>query len=208
MGVARARVVEVHAPTSPSGRVGAGYLIGDRLVLTSGRVAGRSGPSGIRPAGTATWIPSTVVWTSPSGDAAALEVDDPSALMLSPDPMRWGRLTGSRPVAVTGMGFAASDARTEWPRDAEQFLGHVVPADGGARLAVTTGTGGDGMSGAALFAGAELVGVLLADAGRPVAVPVSALAGDPGFVALFGDEGGLALAPVSTPSYGFPILPV
>jgi hypothetical protein len=209
MGVARARVVEVHAPTSTTARVGAGYLVGDRYVLTSGRVVGRSGPTAIRPAGTATWISSSVVWAPPSGDAAALEVDDPAALMLQAEAMRWGGITGSRPVAVTGMGFGASGTRAGWPRDAAQFRGQVVPAAGAARLTVTT-TGGvdDGLCGAALFAGAELVGVLLAEADRLWAVAVPAMAEDPAFVELFGDAGRLALAPVSAPAYGFPILPV
>jgi hypothetical protein len=67
-----------------------------------------------------------------------------------------------------------------------------------------TGThpAGAGMSGAAVFAGAELVAVLLAGAR---ALPGSALAGEPGFAGLGGDQGGLALADVSTPATAFPI---
>lgn len=51
--------------------------------------------------------------------------------------------------------------------------------------------------------GAELVGVLLAAA---LAVPVSVLAGEPGFAGLVGDDGRLALADVSTPATAFPML--
>lgn len=71
MGIERARVLEIHAP---GGAVGAGYLIGDRLVLTAG--AGR-GPAEVRPAGSATWLATSPVWSSPAG-AVVLELDDPA----------------------------------------------------------------------------------------------------------------------------------
>jgi hypothetical protein len=201
MGIERARVVEVDA----DGRVGAGYVIGDRLVLTGGRRK----PKAVRPASTATWMPSSLVWRAPSGDAAVLEIDDPAALMLPADGMRWGRVTGSRPVAVTAMGFAPSDGPATWPRDATQFLGHLVPADGDAAPAVrATVAPGEGMAGASLFAGAELVGVLVVDAGRSRAVPIAALAEEAAFVDLFADDDadGLVLVPVTTPASAFPML--
>jgi hypothetical protein len=65
------------------------------------------------------------------------------------------------------------------------------------------------MSGAALFAGADLVGVLLVEPGpvaRMRAVPVALLAGDPSFVELVGTDQGLTLTPIKTGSLGFPIL--
>jgi hypothetical protein len=210
MGIARARVVEVHAPASAAGRVGAGYIIGDRLVLTASRLAGRVGPTAIRPAGTGTWLATSPVWTS--GDAAVLEVDDPSALMLPQDKTRWGRIAGSRPVPVTAMGFPSSvhdpaEGPTTWPRDATQFLGRVVPGDAGGPLTVDATTAvGDGMAGAALFAGAELVGVLLAGTAPVRTAPVATMADDEAFVELLGGGDGLALTPVSAPAYGFPML--
>jgi hypothetical protein len=188
MGIERARVVEVHAPTSPGGAVGSGYVVGDRLVLTAGRVAGRNGPTHIRPAGTATWIPASPVL---AGSVCVLEVEDPSELMLSPDPGAFGRITGTRPLAVTAMGFAASPTRPDWPRDPRQLLGHVTPGD---PLRVTTIVADDGMCGAALFAGAELVGVLLSPAqAAPVAPLVDVFAG-------------VELTDVSPPAFGLPIL--
>lgn len=205
MGVARARVVEVHSPASG---VGAGYLIGDRLVLTAGRLAAGQGPTAIRQAGTATWMPASPVWVASSGDAAALEVDHPSALMLPPDGTRWGAITGTRPVAVTGMGFPPADGPATWPRDATQLLGHVVPGEGVQLTVRATTPVGAGMTGAALFAGAELVGVLLGDTTRLRAVPLAALADDAAFVELFGGGRGLALTPVSTPASGFPMLAI
>jgi hypothetical protein len=193
MGVERARVLEIDA----GGGIHSGYLVDDRLVLTAG--AGRV-PARLRPAGSATWLAASPVWSSAAG-VAVLELDDPAALMMPPVRPRWGRVTGRRPVAVAAMGFAPAVSPTRWGRDAEHFLGHVVPSES-ATMAVTGGPAGAGMTGAALFAGAELVGVLVPG---PRAVPVSALAGEPGFGPLMGGQDGLALADVSTPATAFPI---
>lgn len=209
MGIERARVVEVHAATSATGRAGAGYQVTDRLVLTHGCVVARSGPTDVRPAGTAAWASSTVVWRASDSSAALLEVDEPALLMWSPGAVRWGRVSGGRSVAVMAMGFPpASD--TERPyraRDPHQFVGQLVPEATSLRVAATGGRSGagDGMTGAALFAGATLVGVLSADQLR--AVPVSAMAEDRRFVDLLvGDDPELALTTVTTSSLGFPIL--
>lgn len=195
MGIERARVMEVHA----GGGVRAGYLLDDRLVLTAGAGPGRAE---VRPGGSATWLAASPVWWSPAG-VALFELDEPEALMMPPAPPRWGRVTGRRPVAVAAMGFPPAAAPTRWARDAEQFFGHVVPSDSTSLRVTSTQPAGTGMNGAALFAGAELVGVLV---GAVHAVPLSALAAEPGFAALVGsDRGGLALADVSTPATAFPI---
>lgn len=178
MGIERARVMEM-------GSGGAGYLLDDRLVLTAGAGA-------VRPAGTGTWVPTSLVWRGAAG-AALLELDDPSALMMPAEAMSWGRLAGRRPVAVTAMGFPPSPS--EWPQDPVRFVGHVAPWDGAVAPAA-----GTGMTGAALFAGAQLVGVLLAG-GR--ALPVAALADDPSFLDAVGD---VELVDVATPASAFPIL--
>ena len=195
MGIERARVLEIHAK---GGTVGAGYLIDDRLVLTAG--AGHVSAE-VRPAGTATWLATSQVWSSPAG-AVLLELDDPATLMMPPVLPRWGRITGRRPVAVTAMGFPPAPAPTRSARDPEQFLGHLVPAESTSLAVTGARPAGEGMRGAALFAGAELVGVLLAGAR---ALPVSGLADEPGFAALVGRDRGLALADVSTPTTAFPM---
>ena len=191
MGIERARVVEVGAGEGATDRAGSGYQIDGRLVLTSAGVVGRSGSVEVRPAGTGTWVPATVVWR---GGAAVLEVSDPTALMLSPRPLRWGEVVGPRPVAVAALGFPPANGSPQWARDPEQWAGWLS-SDG----AVHSDAGG--MPGAALFAGAELVGVL-ADGRR--AVLVTALAADPAFVGLAGE---IPLVPVETPAAGFPMLP-
>ncbi len=195
----------MHAPTSASGRAGSGYLLTDQLVLTAGAVAGRRGSTHVRPAGTGSWLAASLVWTSPRGDAALLEVDEP-AVYTAPAPPRWGDLRGDRPVGVTAIGFPPAEGRPEWARDPEQLVAHVTPS-GSATLAVAANRPvGDGMSGAALFAGPHLVGVLLLNGGRMVAVPAAPLAGDPVFARLVGGDRGVAVVPVSTAASVFPIL--
>ena len=186
MGIERARVLELRSG-------GAGYLLDDRLVLTAGA-------GDVRPAGTATWLATSAVCRSAAG-AALLELDDPSMLMMPPVRPSWGRVTGCRPVAVTAMGVPPSPSH--WPRDPVRLVGHVVPGDG-LTMAVTGPTVA-GMTGAALFAGADLVGVLVAGT-ELRARPVSALAADPAFVEWVGTAGRLDLTSVSSPAFGLPIL--
>ena len=191
MGIERARVVEVYAGDAASGRAGSGYQVDGRLVLTSAGVAGRSVEVEVRPAGTGAWVPASVVWRG--GGAAVIEVSDPSVLMASPGAIRWGEVVGRRPVAVTGMGFPSSAGRAKWARDPQQFVGHLS-GDGSVH------TGADGMAGAAVFAGAELVGVM-GDGSRAVAA--ASLAADQAFVELVG---GVSLVPVEARAVGFPML--
>ena len=213
MGIERARVAEVHGPTSATGRAGSGYFVTDRLVLTAGTVTGRRGPTDVRPAGGGTWLAASVAWMAEAGDAALLELDGGPAFP-APAPPLWGRICGRHPMGVTAVGYPPADERPQWVRDPEWFLGQVSPPDGDdrSRLAVRAGPGsravGDGMSGAAMFAGAQLVGVLVVDGGKggPVrlgAVPVTAMAADDAFVHLVGDGEDLPLAPVSTLVSGF-----
>lgn len=217
MGIERARVVEVHARTSATGRVGSGYLISDRLVLTADCIVGRQGPTEVRPGGTFPWVTASLLWLGDACGAAVLEVDDPSTLMVPPAVMRWGEVLGGEPVPVTAMGFPPVGARPDGVRDPEQIFGQLGPprSGGDVSLPVTARAGrppGDGMCGAVLFAGAELVGVIVAGPGtggddRLRAVPVGALAGDDAFVGLVGGGRGLTVTPVRAPPSGFSILP-
>ena len=216
MGIERARVVEVHADTSPTGAVGTGYVVTDRLVLTCARNVGRRGPTALRSAATGPWLPATTVWTSEVADAALLEVDEAWAPIATSGDVRWGEVTGKGPVGVTASGFPPAKLRPERFRDPEQFYGRAGPGDGaeGPSMSVTAtaaGGAGEGMAGAALFAGADLVGILVVDAGgrgrtRLGAVAVRALVDDDGFVALVAPREGLRLVPVRAPSLPLPIL--
>ncbi len=213
MGIERARVVEVHSVASSSGCVGSGYLVSDRLVLTAGAGVGRDGSTDVRRAGTGPWVPASTVWVAADADAALLEVAEASDLSCSPAPLRWGQVVGRGTVAVTAVGFPSAHGRPERVRDPEQFMGTLSRVAPESFAVAPTGRSGlragDGMSGAGLFAGAHLVGVLLVEAGpatRLRAVPVALLADDPSFVELVGTGQGLALTPVSAPSVAFAIL--
>lgn len=211
MGIERTRVVEIHTHDSATARVGSGYLIADHLVLT----AGSPGSTDVRPASTAIWSSATRVWTAPSGDVAILEIDQPASAPAPPGALRWGRVAGQSPLAVTAMGFPPASVRPDRFREAEQFFGHLLLAGGqGANgslpvePSLTSRVGGDGLNGAAVFAGADLVAVLLAGPGseRLRARPVAALADDPAFVQWVSATGRLELTPVSPPAFGLPML--
>ena len=210
MGIERARVVEVH-PQAATGRVCSGYLIGDHLVLT----AGMPGTVDVRPASTAVWCTASRVWADASGEVAIREIGEESAVIAPPGGLRWGGVSGRAPVAVTALGFPAAQGRPSHFREAEQFFGRLVPQGGsgtGGTLPVEASdasrVSGDGLNGAALFAGGDIVGVLVADPGstRLRARPVSVLAADPSFVEWVSVTGRLELSSVSTPAFGLPIL--
>ena len=112
----------------------------------------------------------------------------------SPVP-RWGRVDGMEPIAVSAVGFPWAQERPDRVRDSEQLFGFIAPATTvkAGLCAVTVQTsapagraGGSpwaGMSGAALFAGPFLVGVVVVDPARfgtdrVVAAPIAPLLDD------------------------------
>jgi len=194
VGVERARVVEVRPSASGPGPTFAGYLIGDRLVLTAGEAAGGA----VRVAGTVTWYPAAPVWAAPAGGATILEVDEPLA---TPAAMRWGAVSGARPVPVTAMGLAPAAASPHPFREAEPFFGQLRA--GTVEPAPASRATGEGLHGAALFAGAEVVGVIRAGRGRIGIEPAATFAADPSFANCVGP---VALIPVRGPVGGLSIL--
>ena len=142
-----------------------------------------------------------VVWNGAADglDAALLEITDPGWLSRPLMPVRWGALIGSEPgVAVQAVGYPEAERRSAG-RDTLQAVGSVNPGTGlvsrryevdisGPRLAVDgDGSPWSGTSGAALWSGGALVGVVLQDRGetfsngRISALPVAELVADPGF---------------------------
>ncbi|MFI0544369.1 trypsin-like peptidase domain-containing protein [Streptomyces sp. WSLK1-3] len=115
--------------------------------------------------------------------------------------VRLGRLTGEGAVAAQALGFPKSgveQAGTRQLLNPEDVRGRVLPLTGSRRevrrlnLQIRTGTSPlargaslwSGMSGAALFSGDHLIGVITEDRatieGRLIALPVSAVFGDDG----------------------------
>ena len=195
MGFDRHRVMEVFArPVNGPGRVGSGYRVTETAVLTAGHVvtglpvrspaqvtAGDEGAGRceLRALGERAWMSGSVLWRDESADVALIGLagDVPPLPPGSPVP-RWGRVDGMEPVAVSAVGFPWAQERPDRVRDSEQLFGFIAPATtvkaGLCAVTVLTAApagraGGSpwaGMSGAALFAGPFLVGVVVVDPAR------------------------------------------
>jgi tetratricopeptide (TPR) repeat protein len=212
MGLDRHRVMEVFVkPVNGPGRVGSGYRVNETTVLTAGHVvtglpvrslaqmtAGDEGADRceLRALGERTWTNGSVLWRGTSADVAIIGLarDVPPVPPGGPMP-RWGRVDAMEPIAVTAVGFPWAQERPDGARDSEQLFGFIAPATTvkAGLCAVTVQTsapagreGGSpwaGMSGAALFAGPFLVGVVVVDparfeAGRLMAAPTAPLLAD------------------------------
>jgi hypothetical protein len=138
----------------------------------------------------------SVLWRDKSADVALIGLagDVPPLPPGSPMP-RWGRVDGMEPIAVSAVGFPWAQERPDRGRDTEQLFGFIAPVTtvkaGLCAVTVLTAApagrrGGSpwaGMSGAALFAGPFLVGVVIVDPARfgtdrVVAAPIVPLLDD------------------------------
>jgi hypothetical protein len=210
MGFDRARVVEVYSrDAAGTDRVGSGYLVSDQIVLTAEHVVAGlpvhpidllgSERCEVRPLGTPDWLPAWVVRHDATRDVALLRLTADWQLPTESPPPGWGRLEGVESVGCMAVGFPWAQARLDQVRDTEQLFGQLAPlttAKAG-RLALNVVTAPpsarqegrspwSGMSGAALFAGPYLVGVVVVDPrrygpDRLQATPISALADDAGW---------------------------
>ena len=200
------------------GQVGSAYRIGPEAVLTAAHVVaglpvwppdepvpikvGAPGACSARPLGEQGWVPAVVAWRDENKDVAVLRLSPavPPLPAGSPQP-RWGRVEGLEPVTVSAVGFPWAQERPDRVRDTEQLFGFIAPAAmvKAGLYAVTVQTsapaaraGGSpwaGMSGAALFAGPFLVGVVVVDPDgfgpdRVAAAPVAPLLADADLAAL------------------------
>jgi tetratricopeptide (TPR) repeat protein len=182
---------------------GSGYLIAPGLVLTVRHVvcADDGEPYDdvqIRFLADDAVVPSRLAWQGGLGLDAALLRCAPRA---QPDaPVRWGQLIGSQPgVACKAAGFPRSMRQDDGLRDMEQMRGEISPGTGLLSGRVYVDIVGaspqpgdwDGMSGAALWCGPVLVGVVAYDpvafaSRRLAAEPAGRLAADPEFRAILG----------------------
>ncbi|WP_147304375.1 tetratricopeptide repeat-containing serine protease family protein [Streptomyces sp. M7] len=171
----RERVVAVDG----AGGQGSGYVISDHLMLTSAHVVPALGGSVkfFQP-GRPVRYAARVVWRGTPGgrdDAALLLIDDPAWQPLKSSAVRWGRLVTSRPGAVCqAVGVPNMVQRPDRPVELWQATGTINPVSGRVdnRHVVTLGehppqsTDGSpwgGLSGAAVFCGDLLTGVIAAD---------------------------------------------
>lgn len=211
-GLQADRVLETWARSSEEGRTGSGYLVGARAVLTAhhcvGDVIRRGGVLEVRRLtrdGSSIWLPARAAWWSEEHDVALLELDEGFPV----EPVVWGDVQGTDPVACRAVGFPEREARGG-VRDSDQVEGSILPLSGykQGELVVRIDDAGiaagtlalqqrtapleslwSGLSGAALFCGTRLVGIVRRDhlpvaysGTRLRAVSVAPLLGqDPGF---------------------------
>ncbi|MGX1811462.1 tetratricopeptide repeat protein [Nocardia sp. NPDC055321] len=184
-------------------RTGSGYLIAARLVLTSAHVVG-SLDARVRLSRPTVAVgdryDGTVVWCGRAGerdDAALVHVDDPRWRPPRVTPVVWGRLVTHRPGTRCQVWGLPDFARHHNRSELQQVLGTISPGSGlvGNRHIVEVATQppadlGDspwaGISGAAVYCGDLLTGVVAADPehrrhGALVAVPAYVLLADPRF---------------------------
>ena len=215
--------MELYTPVvGGGGQVGSGYRVGPDVALTAAHVVaalpvwrvGEPVPTGVdapgvcwaRPLGERGWVPAVVAWRDADKDVALLRLAQAALpLLAGSPPPRWGRVDGTEPVAVSAIGFPRAQERPDRVRDSEQMFGFIAPATtakaGLCAVTVLTAApngrvGGSpwaGMSGAALFAGPFLVGVVVVDPARfgtdrLVAAPVAPLLGDAELAGLLGTD--------------------
>ncbi|AZM56296.1 hypothetical protein DMA15_29950 [Streptomyces sp. WAC 01529] len=199
-------VLTAHHNVSPSGAGGDGGLEIRRLGL---------GPAKDQP-----WVAARVVWpdeppdlaADPGGDAALLLITDGEWVPPDCPPVAWGRLAppgeGRGRTDCVAVGFPQAEARGG-RRDTKEIRGHIEALTGLKSCLihahvdqVATPHGGSttsrwaGTSGAALFCGTALVGILVVDRARDYpatllrAVPVAGLAARPGFATTIKATGG------------------
>ena len=211
------RVVDVSARKPEGGfSFGSGYLIAPGLVLTARHaVCADDGEPyddvQIRFLADDTVFSCRLAWQGGPGLDAALLRCAPRA---QPDvPVRWGQLIASRPgVACEAAGFPRSMRQDDGLRDVEHMRGEINPGTGllGGRVYVDIAGappqpgGWDGMSGAALWCGPVLVGVVAYDpvafaSERLAAEPAWRLAADPEFRAILGGNAIVEVAELARP---------
>ncbi|MEU9247232.1 trypsin-like peptidase domain-containing protein [Streptomyces sp. NPDC048385] len=192
-------------------RVGSGYLVAPRLVLTARHVVEeRSGSSWARidvrvghPQDETWRRRASLCWTHPEGrDVALLLLDD--AVEVPGDAVRWGLPVGDDPLPYDALGFPGASAgdgqrrvehlRGELPAlgggtgDQDRYVLDQGPAPGGAKAWA-------GASGSAVFCRDLLVGVVIHDDvafenRRLHACPARSFAEEAGFAELVERHGG------------------
>jgi hypothetical protein len=176
------RVMRIAVPLATGDdnyRLGSGYLIADGLVLTAAHVlepAERQPAQEGQPARVARlgdeWQDATIVWVDSGRDVGVLHCPE----LPAGSGVRWGRLAGPDPLDWGAVGFPAASADRAAGRQAEHAYGRTSPISGRtagrlalsveSREAIAGGSPWAGLSGAAVFCGEHLVGVVTADPER------------------------------------------
>ena len=230
MSITLKQVIEVRAREADGEfKVGSGFLLPGGFVLTAAHVVfSEDGPPfdhvHVRMASEREFTLATVVWPAsrPFADAALLKVaTDGWAPPGGPRSVRLGKITGSAPgVPCEAIGFPRVLRDENAGRDTDHIQGSINPGNGlkGARydIHVTSrvpeadGKPWAGMSGAALFSGDLLIGIVVVQtpgyAGRSLtAEPIATFAADSNFAVRVTGQDHLALESAElTDMFGLP----
>ncbi|TDL37478.1 tetratricopeptide repeat protein [Kocuria rosea] len=158
----------------------AGHTVRDPSSALSPSIAAPGG-AGIEVAvlQTAIWTPAVVVWRDEDADVALLRAPDLPALPAGSPIPPWGKVTGHEQIECMAVGFPWAVVAPHQLRDTEQMVGFIPPLSGAVTgtQAITVrsspplprndrGSPWAGMSGAAVFTGRYLVGVIVVDPSR------------------------------------------
>jgi NACHT domain len=226
MGPVRERIAAVFA----NGRQGSGYVLSAGTVLTAAHVVGgtqeaaEGGSVSVALPGRPGRVGARVVWWQlDAGCDAALLLAEDSLLPGDPGPVVWGEVGRLDPLpGCQAIGFPYVQRRTGDVLESEQLVGTVKPGSSliGGGLVLDSdhaapaarpdgGSPWAGLSGAALFHGDLLLGVVSADPhgwrhGRVEATPVGAFFQRPSFRAALARTTGVTLAAPVTVGGGEP----
>lgn len=206
MALEESRVIRTAVPIPDSGglyRLGSGYLIGDKRVLTAAHVLQEASESPVLEGQHAEvariggeWLDASVAWVDLEHDVAVV-----SCVGLGADgTVPWGRLEGAEPIEWGAAGFPVASVDPIYGRQAEHAYGKTSAISDRAvgRLALTvqsrearkSETPWAGLSGAAVFCGDALVGVITADSGgysrSLIARRIEDVCGDPRLANILG----------------------
>ena len=204
------RVAKIYRDEKNTGSFGSGYLVTSDLVLTAAHVcaSGTVGDScdvrfleGDR---TTPWLDARIAWRDDTLDTALLRLHDDRWQPDRVTTVRWGRIVGTSSLSCRAAGFPAAQKSGD-ARYSELVEGRVnsitkreahrydISITSGAPSTESGRSLWKGISGAALYVGDFLVGVVRVDTahfpGRLTAVPVSELAKVPEFAALIAASG-------------------
>ena len=231
-GLDKSRVAEVFVKSpnlsnSKLGTGGTGYRITNNLLLTANHVVALQNESGDEPL--AGWVrflgqrnkhKAKIVHSDNDNDIALLQLDFGTGLHSNKpklEPIKWGRLYGSERIPCEAIGFPVAQERGQ-VRDTEKIKGEIELGSASKRNRLTVHILGStplnlgkdkspwqGMSGAALFSGSYLVGIIIVDpknfnTDRLEAVPVYSFSTKANFTNLvIGKQGTrLTIHPISS----------
>ncbi|GAA0952078.1 serine protease [Streptomyces rhizosphaericus] len=198
-------------------RQGSGYLVGSRLVLTAAHVVEEQGTAEAVVIGGFGEVLCDVVWRrkDKACDAALLVARAdlvPDAVSSRFAPLRWGELVRlDIQENCTAIGFPQVQRDESGELDSDQLDGRVKPGSGILRgryaldisgippQSTADGSPWSGLSGAGLFCGGALIGVVATaptrwQNGRLEAVPVRVITDDRGFQDALRTHGGTTVA--------------